>query len=187
MLELYWNSSLRWRWHFVVVHSTTLDILFVVFFFTGFWRSVFFTAPNLAKLSDVLMFPSGQRRSGVNIDDRPWHRRSSLLGMPVGIQSFRRGQQFFWSEIPLMFMFLFLVNILILSRFISLSWWFFTGSHWFNQFNPFNQFNLPFSACFERPGRPVVSPVYRRRCQGVRPRRYQDLLWRVFMVALSPK
>ena len=57
----------------VVVHSTTLDILL----WQGTidekmgsqvlairkWRCVqfvFFTAPNLAKLSDVLMFPSGQ-------------------------------------------------------------------------------------------------------------------------------
>ena len=48
-----------------------------------------------------------------------------------------------------------ILNILVFSWFTSLSWWislnFYTGSCWFNQFN------LPFSACFDRPGRSVAS------------------------------
>ena len=107
----------------VVVHSTTLDILLwqdtidkkmgSQVLAIRKWRCVQFVfvlpvfetpRPKFGQTFRCVDVSLGSGGQVVNIDDRPWHRRSSLLGMPVGIQSFRRGQQFFWSEIPLMFM-----------------------------------------------------------------------------------
>ena len=49
--------------------------------------------------------------------------------------------------------FFWILNILVFSWFTCLSWWISTGSCWFNPFN------LPFSTCFDRPGRSVASPM----------------------------